>query len=126
MAPLIIRDLPETLLWIGRGKMPPRWSGILPHPGLIFQRPAWPGGWNAEFKLRAHLNTIVTGKVVDGNIPDLHVFPTERRDDFTIWQARSVLESLLFGMSGIGGIFPLFLQLFNPYTLVHCVSVIPP
>ena len=43
--------------------------------------PAWPKEWNANFKLYAKKNTIIQGKIVNGAIQDLEVFPKERKKD---------------------------------------------
>jgi alpha-L-fucosidase 2 len=51
----------------------------------IILLPAWPNGWNAEFKLRAPLNTTISGKVLDGKMSELEVLPPERRADVIVW-----------------------------------------
>jgi len=43
--------------------------------------PAWPKGWDVEFKLHAPGNTTVEGKVKDGRLTDLEVTPRERQED---------------------------------------------
>jgi len=43
--------------------------------------PAWPAGWDADFKLRAPYNTIVEGQVRNGKIVNLEVTPSLRRSD---------------------------------------------
>ncbi|GAB4032252.1 DUF5703 domain-containing protein [Spirosoma gilvum] len=43
--------------------------------------PAWPKTWNATFKLHAPYNTVVEGRVVDGQVRDLKVTPQERAKD---------------------------------------------
>ena len=50
----------------------------------ILLLPAWPKGWNADFKLHAPLETTVEGKVRDGKIVSLKVTPEARRADVTI------------------------------------------
>ncbi len=47
----------------------------------IYLLPAWPGDWDAEFKLRAPYSTTLTGRVVDGKVKDLVVTPESRRAD---------------------------------------------
>jgi hypothetical protein len=47
--------------------------------------PTWPKDWNANFKLHAPKNTIVEGKVENGEIIDLIVTPEFRRKDVVIW-----------------------------------------
>ena len=43
--------------------------------------PAWPAGWDADFKLRAPYNTIIKGQVRGGKIVKLDVSPSSRRGD---------------------------------------------
>ena len=47
----------------------------------IYLLPAWPKEWNADFRLHAPLNTVVTGRVEAGKIVKLDVTPPERRAD---------------------------------------------
>ncbi len=49
--------------------------------------PAWPAGWNADFKLRAPYNTTVEGRVEAGKITTLKVTPESRRADVVIHSA---------------------------------------
>lgn len=46
--------------------------------------PAWPKGWDAEFKLHAPYNTTVQGRVVNGKVVDLVVLPASRARDVKI------------------------------------------
>jgi hypothetical protein len=46
--------------------------------------PAWPGDWDADFKLRAPYNTIVEGRVRGGKIVGLDVSPRSRKKDIVI------------------------------------------
>ncbi len=46
--------------------------------------PAWPAGWNADFRLRAPLNTTVEGRVENGRLLDLKVTPESRRSDVVL------------------------------------------
>jgi hypothetical protein len=46
--------------------------------------PAWPAGWDADFKLSAPFQTTVQAKVRDGKITDLVVTPASRRADLII------------------------------------------
>jgi alpha-L-fucosidase 2 len=43
--------------------------------------PAWPGDWDADFKLNAPYNTTVEGKVVKGKLLNLKVTPASRMAD---------------------------------------------
>src|SRR3569833_1435020 len=44
----------------------------------IMLRPAWPSGWNANFKLNAPFNTVVQGMISNGVIASLIVTPPSR------------------------------------------------
>lgn len=46
--------------------------------------PAWPEGWNADFRLHAPGPTVVQARVVDGALTDLVVTPSDRRRDVVI------------------------------------------
>ena len=46
---------------------------------LLVLFPAWPKSWNVEFKLRAHLDTVVEGVYRDGRLERLDATP-ERRE----------------------------------------------
>ena len=43
--------------------------------------PAWPAGWDADFKLHAPDNTVVAGRVRGGKLVELDVTPKSRRAD---------------------------------------------
>jgi alpha-L-fucosidase 2 len=43
--------------------------------------PAWPAGWDADFKIRAPYNTVIEGRVRGGKIVGLFVSPSSRRGD---------------------------------------------
>jgi hypothetical protein len=47
----------------------------------ILVLPAWPKGWDADFRLHAPLRTTLQGKVRGGRLIDLQVEPEERRKD---------------------------------------------
>ncbi|HVW98247.1 MAG TPA: DUF5703 domain-containing protein [Mucilaginibacter sp.] len=47
----------------------------------IMLLPAWPAGWNADFKLNAPYNTTVQGRVENGKLTNLVVTPASRRAD---------------------------------------------
>ncbi|HTD99891.1 MAG TPA: DUF5703 domain-containing protein [Mucilaginibacter sp.] len=47
----------------------------------IMLLPAWPAGWDADFKLHAPYNTTVEGKVVKGKLINLKVTPASRTSD---------------------------------------------
>jgi len=52
----------------------------------ILLLPAWPKGWDGEFKLHAPYNTTVEGKIVNGKVTGLVVTPVERAGDVKINQ----------------------------------------
>ena len=43
--------------------------------------PAWPAGWDADFKLHAPYRTVIEGKVRNGRLTELVVTPAARRAD---------------------------------------------
>jgi len=49
--------------------------------GDIRLLPAWPTGWDADFKLRAPYNTIIEGRVRGGKLVKFDISPTSRRGD---------------------------------------------
>lgn len=54
----------------------------------IILLPAWPSGWNADFKLLAPHRTTVEGRVEQGKIVGLKVSPESRRKDVEIREAQ--------------------------------------
>ncbi len=52
----------------------------------IYLMPAWPGEWNADFKLHAPRKTTVSGQIRNGELVDLEVVPASRRGDVVLWQ----------------------------------------
>lgn len=58
------------------------------HGDAIELLPAWPKEWSARFKLHAPRNTLVEGRVRDGQIEDLVVTPSTRRADVRIHAAQ--------------------------------------
>ena len=50
----------------------------------IYLFPAWPSGWDLDFKLYAPYNTTVEGVLKDGKIEQLKVTPESRRNDLQI------------------------------------------
>ncbi len=54
----------------------------------IFLLPAWPKGWNADFKLHAPYRTTLEGQVRNGKLEGLKVTPEERKKDLTILKAQ--------------------------------------
>jgi len=50
----------------------------------IYLLPAWPKGWDCEFKVHAPYQTTLEGRVVAGKVIDLKVTPASRRADLVI------------------------------------------
>ncbi len=50
--------------------------------------PAWPDGWDADFKLHAPYKTVVEGSIRGGRIASLTVTPPERRKDVILPNSR--------------------------------------
>ena len=50
----------------------------------IYLLPAWPKGWNCDFKLHAPRDTTVEGRVENGELKDIVVTPASRRKD-VVW-----------------------------------------
>jgi len=50
-------------------------------PGKILLLPAWPKGWDVNFKLHAEQNTTIEGVVKNGKITSLKVTPASRSKD---------------------------------------------
>ncbi len=50
----------------------------------IYLLPAWPEGWDVEFRLHAPFDTTVEGKVEAGKLTDLKVTPEARRSDLIV------------------------------------------
>ena len=55
-----------------------------PYSQKIYLLPAWPGNWNADFKLHAPYETVITGKVVNGKIEEFQVIPESRQKDIIV------------------------------------------
>ncbi|MEN8224779.1 MAG: DUF5703 domain-containing protein [Bacteroidota bacterium] len=55
-----------------------------PYSQTIYLLPAWPKDWNVDFKLHAPYNTVLEGKVEDGEIKKLKITPSSRKKDIII------------------------------------------
>ena len=55
-----------------------------PYSRKIYLFPAWPGEWDAEFKLHAPYNTIIEGRFRNGEMEVLNVSPPSRKADVII------------------------------------------
>lgn len=53
---------------------------------LLF--PSWPCAWDVDFKLAAPRATVVSGRLVGGELHDLSVEPPERRDAITVLECQ--------------------------------------
>ncbi len=51
----------------------------------IYLLPAWPAGWDVEFKLHAPLGTVIEGVVADGDLT-FEISPSARRKDVVVCQ----------------------------------------
>jgi len=50
----------------------------------IFLLPAWPKDWDADFKLYAPYNTVVSGRVEKGRLTRLSIDPPSRKKDIHV------------------------------------------
>ena len=58
---------------------------LMQTPGRhIYLLPAWPSGWDCDFKLHAPYNTVVTGEVKGGKLTRLSVSPASRKKDVVV------------------------------------------
>jgi hypothetical protein len=55
-----------------------------PYSKKLYLFPAWPKEWNVEFKLHAPYKTTIEGKLHNGKIESLSVFPEEREIDIIL------------------------------------------
>ena len=51
----------------------------------IILLPAWPKGWNASFKLNAPYKTTISGRVENGKLLNLIIFPAFRKADIVFF-----------------------------------------
>ena len=54
--------------------------------GKILLLPAWPAGWDADFKLHLAGKTVISGKVVGGKLTGWGITPSARRKDVVVCQ----------------------------------------
>jgi hypothetical protein len=47
--------------------------------------PAWPANWDVDFRLHAPHNTIVEGKLENGEVVKLKVNPQSREEDIEVY-----------------------------------------
>jgi len=50
----------------------------------IYLLPAWPRDWDCEFKLHAPLQTVITGRVKNGELVQWDITPSKRRADVVV------------------------------------------
>lgn len=55
-----------------------------PYSKKIYLLPAWPKGWDVDFKLHAPYKTVIKGSFENGKIEKLQVIPQSRRKDIVI------------------------------------------
>jgi hypothetical protein len=65
----------------GAGSQALQWMLVQADGRRIQLLPAWPGGWDADFRLHAPLQTVVEGSVRGGKLVALKVTPESRRAD---------------------------------------------
>jgi hypothetical protein len=52
----------------------------------VYLLPAWPEGWDADFKLHAPRQTVIEASIRDGKVASLTVDPPERASDVVVWR----------------------------------------
>jgi hypothetical protein len=57
---------------------------VQPVGDTIYVLPAWPRGWDCDFKVHAPKNTVLEGSIRDGRVATMRVTPPERLDDIVI------------------------------------------
>ncbi len=73
--------------WGGSGMIALQEMLMQTSDSAIYLVPAWPKDWNCSFRLHAPYNTVVEGKVANGEMRYLHVTPAERRKDVIVMKA---------------------------------------
>jgi len=69
----------------------------------IYLLPAWPRGWDVDFKLHAPLKTVITGRVEGGKIVALDVVPAGRRKDVVVIGEVESTEAISEAEGGMEG-----------------------
>ena len=54
--------------------------------GKILLLPAWPGNWDADFKLHLEKRTVITGKVTGGKLVSWTIEPAARKKDVVVYK----------------------------------------
>ena len=54
--------------------------------GKILLLPAWPSDWDVDFKLHLEKNTVISGKVADGELADWSIEPAARKQDVVVYE----------------------------------------
>ncbi|MGJ1205359.1 DUF5703 domain-containing protein [Sphingobacterium lactis] len=67
--------------WGGSGMIGLQEMLMQAHEDTIYLFPAWPKEWDVDFKLHAPQQTVITGKLINGQVQDLHVSPQSRLKD---------------------------------------------
>ncbi len=60
--------------------------------GKILLLPAWPGDWDADFKLHLEKSTVISGKVINGKLTDWTVEPAARKKDVVVYKPQPAPE----------------------------------
>ncbi|HAV11886.1 MAG TPA: hypothetical protein DCX06_00105 [Opitutae bacterium] len=53
--------------------------------GKILLLPAWPANWDVDFKLHLEHNTVISGKVIDGELIEWTIAPESREKDVVVY-----------------------------------------
>ncbi len=53
--------------------------------GRILLLPAWPAGWDTDFKLHISGQTVIQGKVEGGKLKDWSIYPKSRKKDVVVY-----------------------------------------
>ncbi len=56
----------------------------------ILLLPAWPVDWDTDFKLHLSKKTVIRGKVINGELVDWSIEPSNRKKDVTVYYNQSV------------------------------------
>ncbi len=74
--------------WLSTGMIGLQEMLVQSHDGTIWLLPAWPQGWDVDFRLHAPHQTVVEGSVRDGKLVSWYVTPEARKGDVKIVGAK--------------------------------------
>ena len=79
--------------WGGSGMIGLQEMLVQSHRRTIWLLPAWPKGWDVDFKLHAPYQTVVSGRLRNGELVTVEVTPQSRRKDVAVdepkWRRRT-------------------------------------